>query len=66
MEMQCYIKIPYVSYKDHVTGEEVCANVQQAIGPHKDLIMVASDSGIGMLHVIGSGQNHLARLSEKG
>ena len=37
MEMRCYRKILRFSYKDHVTSEEVCAKIQQAIGPHKDL-----------------------------
>ena len=27
-----------ISYKDHVTNEEVLAKVQQAIGPHEDLL----------------------------
>ena len=26
-----------ISYKDHVTNEEVRAKIQQAIGPHEDL-----------------------------
>ena len=29
-----------ISYKDHVTNEEVCANIQQAIGPHEDLLTI--------------------------
>ena len=29
-----------VSYKDHVTNEEVCAKIQQAIGPHEDLLTI--------------------------
>ena len=33
MEMRCYSKILRVSYKDHVTDEEVSAKIQQAIGP---------------------------------
>ena len=37
-EMRCYRKILRVSYKDHVTKEEVCAKIQQAIGPHEDLL----------------------------
>ena len=37
MEMRCYCKIIRISYKDHVTNEEVCAKIQQTIGPHKDL-----------------------------
>ena len=32
--------IPRISYKDHVTSEEVCAMIQQAIGQHKDLLTV--------------------------
>ena len=37
MEMRCYRKILHISYKDHVTNEEVRAKIRQAIGPHKDL-----------------------------
>ena len=40
MEMRCYRKILHVSYKDHVTNEEVCAKIQQAIGPHEDLLTI--------------------------
>ena len=38
MEMRCYCKILRISYKDHVTKEEVRAMIQQATGPHKDLL----------------------------
>ena len=41
MEMRCYRKILHISYKDHVTNKEVHAKIQQAIGPHEDLLMVA-------------------------
>ena len=27
-----------ISYKDHVTNKEVRAKIQQAIGPHEDLL----------------------------
>ena len=37
MEMRCYRKMLHISYKDHVTNEEVRAKIQQAIGPHEDL-----------------------------
>ena len=40
MEMRCYRKIRHISYKDHVTNEEVRAKIQQAIGPHEDLTIV--------------------------
>ena len=38
MEMRCSRKILCISYKDHVTNEEVRAKIQQAIGPHEDLL----------------------------
>ena len=40
MEMMCYRKILHISYKSHVTNEEVRAKIQQAIGPHEDLTIV--------------------------
>ena len=38
--MRCYRKILHISYKDHVTNEEVHAKIQQAIGPHEDLLTI--------------------------
>ena len=29
-----------ISYQDHVTNEEVCAKIQQTIGPHEDLLTI--------------------------
>ena len=40
MEMRCYRKILHISYKDHVTNEEVRAKIQQAIRPHEDLLTI--------------------------
>ena len=40
MEMRCYRKKLHISYKDHVTSEEVRAKIQQAIGPHEDLLTI--------------------------
>ena len=40
VEMKCYRKILRISYKDHVTNEEVRAKIQQAIGPHEDLLTI--------------------------
>ena len=40
MEMRCYLKILHISYKDHVINEEVRAKIQQAIGPHKNLLTI--------------------------
>ena len=40
MEMRCYRKILHFSYKDHVTNEDVRTKIQQATGPHEDLLMI--------------------------
>ena len=40
MEISCYRKMLYISYKDHVTNKEVRAKIQQAIGSHEDLLMI--------------------------
>ena len=38
--MRHYRKILHISYKDHVTNEEVGAKIQRAIGPHEDLLTI--------------------------
>ena len=40
MEMRCYRKILHISYKGRLTNEEVRAKIQQAIGPHEDLLTI--------------------------
>ena len=40
MEIRCYRKILHISYKDRVTNEKVRAKIQQAIGPHEDLLTI--------------------------
>ena len=40
MVMRCYRKILSISYKDQLTNEEVRAKIQQAIGPHEDLMTI--------------------------
>ena len=66
---RCYRKIPHISYKDHVTNEEVRAKTQQAMGPHEDLLTIAETQTAvvwSCFPFIRSGQNHLARHSERG
>ena len=41
MGMRCYRKILHISYKDHVTNKEARTKIQQAIGPHNDLLTIA-------------------------
>ena len=38
--MRSYREILCISYKDRVTNEEVCAKIQQAIGPRNDLLTI--------------------------
>ena len=67
MEMRCYRRILYMSYKDHVTNEEVRAKIQQAIGLHKDHRKVMQTAVVWLcLPFIRCGQNHLVRHSERG
>ena len=70
MEMRCYRKILRVSYKDHVTNKKICAKIQQAIGPHEDLLTILkrpqTDVVWTCLPLFRSSQNHFARHSERG
>ena len=69
MEMRCYRKILRISYKDHVTNEEVRAKIQQAIRPHEDLLTIVKRPKLqwyGHLPFVRSGQKHLARHNERG
>ena len=36
----CYRKILRISYRGHLSNEEVRAKIQQAIGPHEDLLTI--------------------------
>ena len=42
MEIRRYRKKLRISYKDHVTNEEVRAKIQQAVRPHKDLLTIVN------------------------
>ena len=54
-EMRCYRKILHISYKDHVTNEEAHAKIQQAIGPHEDLLTHCKETQTAMYgHVFHS------------
>ena len=68
MEMRCYRKILHISYKDHVAKEEVRAKIQQATGTTQrpDGRKEAQTAVIwSCFPFIRSGQNHLARHSER-
>ena len=38
VEMRCYRRLLHISYKDHITNEIVCTQIQTAIGPYEDLL----------------------------
>ena len=42
MEMRCYHKILHISYKDHVTNEEVRAKIQQSSVTSTCVVVVLS------------------------
>ena len=69
-ELQRRIQAMEILYKDRVTNEEVRAKIQQAIGPHEDLLTIAKETQTAVvwtcLPFIRSGQTHLARHSERG
>ena len=56
MEMWCYRKTLRISYQDHVTNEEVRAKIQQAIGPHRDLLTIVKRRKL-------QGYGHVSRSS---
>ena len=65
MEMRCYRKILHISYKDHVTNEEIRAKIQQATGPHEDLLTIVKRRRLQWYgHVFRS--SGLARTSLQG
>ena len=68
MEMRCFRKILRISYKDHVTNEEVRAKIQQAIGPHEDLLTIEKRRKLHWYGHIsrssGLAKNHLVRHIE--
>ena len=52
MDMRCYRKVRRISYKDHVTNEEVQAKIQLVIGPHEDLLTIVKRRKLQWIMVI--------------
>ena len=69
-EMRCYRKSLRISYKDHVTNEEVRAKIQHAFGPHEEFLTIVKRRKLKVyghcLPFSSSGENHLARHGERG
>ena len=82
METRYYRRILRISYKDHVTNEEVHAKIQQTIRTHDSYLLDLCRYSLSLspdhrketqtavvgscLPFIRTGQNHLARHSERG
>ena len=67
MQMRCYRDILHISYKDSVTNEEVRAKIQRANEAHEGLLTILKRHKLQWYgYVFRSGQNHLARHSERG
>ena len=70
MEMRCYRTRLHISYKDHVTNEEVRAKIQQAIGPHEDLLTIVKKRKLQwyghVSRLSGLAKTILQRHSERG
>ena len=53
LEMRCYRRLLNISYKDHVTNEEVRNRIQNAVGEHDDLLtMVKKRKRIWYGHIL--------------
>ena len=62
MEMRCFRKLLGISYRDHITNEEVKARIGNAIGPYEDLLTTVKRRKLKWYgHVTRS--SGLARLS---
>ena len=65
LEMRCYRRLLNISYKDHVTNEEVRNRIQNAIGVHDDLTMVKKRKLRWYGHISRHGEDNSARDSER-
>ena len=48
LEMRCYRRLLNISYKDHVTNEEVRNRIQNATGVHDDILTMVKKRKLGM------------------
>ena len=63
-EMRCYCRLLNISYRDHVTNEEVRRKIQAAIGKYDELLSLVKKQKLRWFgHV--SMSSGLARHSEK-
>ena len=68
LEMRCYRRLLNISYKDHVTNEEVRNRIQNAIGVHDDLLTMVKNRKLrwhGHNSILGHGEDSSAGDSER-
>ena len=67
LEMRCYRRLLNISYKDHVTNEEVRNRIQNAIGVHDDLLTMETEIQMVWPHlnILWHGEDNSARDSER-
>ena len=63
LEMRCYRRLLNISYKDHVTNEEVRNRIQNATGVHDDLLTMVKKRP--HLKILWHGEDNSARDSER-
>ena len=65
MEMRCFRRLLRISYKDHITNEEVKVRIRQEIGPYKELLNTVKERKLRWFgHVTRS--NSLAKTIMQG
>ena len=45
--MRCYQRLLHISYKDHVTSEDVCRKIEAAIGKYDELLTLVKKLKLG-------------------
>ena len=69
LEMRCYRRLLNISYKDHVTNEEVRNRIQNAISVYDDLLTMVKKMQTQMvwphLKILGSGEDNSVGDSER-
>ena len=63
--MRCYSRLLNISYKDHVTKEEVHNRIQNSIGVHDDLLTMMNKWKWPHLKILWHGEDNSARESER-
>ena len=67
--IKCYRRILNISYKDHVTNEEVRSRILNAIGVHDDLVTMVTKGKLKMvwphLKILWYGKDNSAGDSER-